>query len=827
MSTSAVYSPHQPSSSTLPTTSESTVLTSTRYSRGRSASNLQRANSSSPPPRPKLTRAQRSQSTKEQSPDKMSASSSRASAAHASASDDAVEAQVALDTGLDTNKQNDDDDRMDADEEGEPELDNLDHDIEPETADSPVAGNESGMEETPDPPAESAVPHQKIMLVIARKRKVDDDTTTVSSEVGLDTPANAATPGTSDLPGAEESAGEAVGDDDKPPAKAPSAASEGVHATDATAATSTSTTDAEAEAAATAAAVAAAAAAAEAEAAKPRRAPRKRRKWLRKGEVDPDDPKAVAEQKARHALIDAALVALDEQENLVLDGTHPTLIALWEELDRRRDLLRSRLDTEIELELEELEGFRKERINQTHFQFHADCEDLALELMFENRRKMSRLVAEKTYLDRHKASTKRKYTNMPTLGEGRGSGGWPVPTSKLLSNGTEPTVETFVDGESRERRDIVLGVKPIAEDDLEDDMIRMGLIEPRPEKIRSSPEPAVRPLVYAEAELPPRSWSRPPTQDPAYAPNKAPFARQPSSTTAPAYPDNKSYSTAEPVYRRPSPPQVAAAVASAPPPPPQLGRPRDFDVYRQRSSDNVEPEREILPAPRLFDRPPAPRHPGPFDAPPPHWINDPRDPRAEPPLAPPPRADPRDIRADLRDPRADQRVDPRVDPRADHHIDPRVDPRVDPRGDPRDLRHEPLADPRNLRGDPRDPRGAPPPPSRYDDPPGGWWGSSRPVPPPVPFHERSHSGRFAPPPPPPPAAGLGSARHPPPPPLPSSGGPPAGDPYFWRNDWNGGAPPPRDYYARDRYGHPPPPDQGRMYPQGSSTPAAYATSRGP
>ncbi|KAL1413452.1 hypothetical protein Q8F55_001219 [Vanrija albida] len=744
----------------------------------------------------------------------MSASSSRASAAHASASDDAVEAQVALDTGIDPSKPPDDD-RMDANEEGEPELDNLDQDIEPETADSAAAGNDLPTEEAPEPPAESAVPHQKIMLVLNRKRKVDDDTTTVSSEVGLDTPANA-TPGASDHPSVEEPALEAVGDDGKPPAKAPGSAAEGVHATDATAATSTSTTDAEAEAAATAAAVAAA----EAEAAKPRRAPRKRRKWLRKGEVDPDDPKAVAEQKARHALIDAALVALDEQENLVLDGTHPALITLWEELERRRGLLRSRLDAEIELEFAELDGFRKERINQTHFQFHADCEDLALELMFENRRKMSRLVAEKTYLDKHKASTKRKYTNMPTLGEGRGSGGWPVPTSKLLSNGTEPTVETFVDGESRERRDIILGVKPVSEDDLEDDLIRMGLLNPRPEKIRVSPEPVPHPLAYADVDLAPRQpssqlWSKPtPAQDPAHGSTKAPYTRQPSASTTPAYSD-KPYPATEPPHRRPSPPQVAPPVASLPPPPTQLGRSGDYDVYRQRSSDHVEPERDILPAPRMFDRPPQPRHPGPFDAPPaPHWVGDNRDPRAEPPLAPPPRADPHDIRADLRDPRAGQRVDPRVDPR-DHWHDPR-----DPHGEYRERRMDPPS---------RMDLPALPPTSRwYDEPGPHWWAPVKgPIPtPPVSYHERSHSGRF-PPPPPPPAGSLGGARHPPPS-LGPAGGPPSNDPFFY-----GGYTPHRDYYNRDQYEHPPHPDQSRPYPQGSTPaayatgPAAYTTSRGP
>ena len=36
----------------------------------------------------------------------------------------------------------------------------------------------------------------------------------------------------------------------------------------------------------------------------PKRAPRKKRKWLKKGEVDPDDPVAVARQKERFGIID-------------------------------------------------------------------------------------------------------------------------------------------------------------------------------------------------------------------------------------------------------------------------------------------------------------------------------------------------------------------------------------------------------------------------------------------------------------------------------------------------------------------------------------------
>jgi len=100
-----------------------------------------------------------------------------------------------------------------------------------------------------------------------------------------------------------------------------------------------------------------------------KRAPRKRRKWLRKGEVDPDDHKAVAEQRARHALIDAALEALDKQEQALLDGTHPQLLELWDEIKRRHELQMSYCKYHEECEMRELDKLYLQELGQIRRQF--------------------------------------------------------------------------------------------------------------------------------------------------------------------------------------------------------------------------------------------------------------------------------------------------------------------------------------------------------------------------------------------------------------------------------------------------------------------------
>lgn len=102
---------------------------------------------------------------------------------------------------------------------------------------------------------------------------------------------------------------------------------------------------------------------------KPKRQPRKRRKWLRKGEVDPDDPQAVAQQKARHALIDSAIEALDEQEQLILDDKHPKLLELWEELERRYTRKIAYCEAMRDAQQAELKHQRDVEVDHHKFQF--------------------------------------------------------------------------------------------------------------------------------------------------------------------------------------------------------------------------------------------------------------------------------------------------------------------------------------------------------------------------------------------------------------------------------------------------------------------------
>jgi hypothetical protein len=210
----------------------------------------------------------------------------------------------------------------------------------------------------PDDPTTTvaAAKSQKIMLVIGRKRKADDEMTTVSSELHTPPSHPSKTPEldpTSDPsvttlpPVAEAPGGKQVNDTsaiitEQPPLNLPTKGPE-------RSSTPATTTPKAVEL--------------------PKRAPRKRRKWLRKGEVDPEDLKAVAEQRARHALIDAALEDLDKQEQMLLDGVHPQLLALWEECDRRRDIQISYSQSHEEYEMGELDHLYLQELGQIRCQF--------------------------------------------------------------------------------------------------------------------------------------------------------------------------------------------------------------------------------------------------------------------------------------------------------------------------------------------------------------------------------------------------------------------------------------------------------------------------
>jgi ABC-type Na+ efflux pump permease subunit len=222
---------------------------------------------------------------------------------------------------------------------------------QPPKADDPVQLDTTAASNSPESqPATttdttSAHP-QKITFVFGggRKRKADDDMTAVSSE--LHTPPSHTTPDPTSAAPVPVAVGEVTSEFNTNNTTTPDAAANTVKPI-ATPNPPTPASTVEA----------------------PKRAPRKRRKWLRKGEVDPEDHQAVAEQKARHALIDAALEALDQQEQAILDETHPQLLELWKEIERRRDIRLAYNKYHEECEMRELEKLRLQELGQIRIQF--------------------------------------------------------------------------------------------------------------------------------------------------------------------------------------------------------------------------------------------------------------------------------------------------------------------------------------------------------------------------------------------------------------------------------------------------------------------------
>lgn len=348
---------------------------------------------------------------------------------------------------------------------------------------------------------------------------------------------------------------------------------------------------------------------------------------------------------------------------------------------------------------------------------------------------MARITAEKVYLDAGKPSTKRMYTNMPTLGEGRGSGGWWAEPTCLLHDGSEKLERVLYKGNVRKRRAVALHPTAASSEDINDDLIDLGLREaPEP-----SPEPVPqvdlvqlfeREIAYLEPE--PEPYMAAPEVD-RYARNASPPRSRPSDRD-----------------RLPPPPQAPPmrhASALPPPPKPSWRAPPPLPLR----VDDVGRDREPLRASREPPLSLEPAHSRELPLP-----RDPRDPR------------------DARDPR---------DPRGSHRLAP-------PRRDP--FAYAPPPPPRERR------ELAPYPPSRdhaqppYDD---GYW--------------------YRPP--------LGNFERPPPTTAYPAPGPPqrmpptaTSEPWtdYSRPKWV--PPPPRDYF----YGAPPP-----RYPQGSSAPAGYASSR--
>ncbi|WVR04810.1 hypothetical protein IAU60_001822 [Kwoniella sp. DSM 27419] len=196
--------------------------------------------------------------------------------------------------------------------------------------------------------------------------------------------------------------------------------------------------------------------------------PRKRRKWLKKGEVDPDDPVAVARQQERHRLIDEAIVSLDKQEEMLLAGSHSQLVWLWEELERRKDLQLAWLDAREQAAMGDLDKLRDHEKKVAMSDFGIKRENLVTSVIYEDRRRIERITAERTAL-------KRTPGSLPNLRSGRGGGGWAVGNSFLLSNGKQQTKALEIGAQIRTFQDLPRQLQTLESSEIESDLDRLGL----------------------------------------------------------------------------------------------------------------------------------------------------------------------------------------------------------------------------------------------------------------------------------------------------------------------------------------------------------------
>ncbi|KAK8847608.1 hypothetical protein IAR55_005467 [Kwoniella newhampshirensis] len=203
----------------------------------------------------------------------------------------------------------------------------------------------------------------------------------------------------------------------------------------------------------------------------PRRLPRKKRKWLKKGEVDPDDPVAVARQRAKHKIIDEAIESLDKQEEMLLADSHPQLLWLWAELDRRRNLQLKWLEARHEAVIGDLATMRDHEKRASKSDFRVKREALADDMVRDNRHRMARATAERTAL-------KREEDTLPTLKTGRGGGGWVLSDKFLLSTGDQQLAPVEVRGVRRQRPDISQQIQSLSFEEIQSDLQKLGRIIP-------------------------------------------------------------------------------------------------------------------------------------------------------------------------------------------------------------------------------------------------------------------------------------------------------------------------------------------------------------
>ncbi|WWC86682.1 uncharacterized protein L201_001559 [Kwoniella dendrophila CBS 6074] len=211
-----------------------------------------------------------------------------------------------------------------------------------------------------------------------------------------------------------------------------------------------------------------------------KRMPRKKRKWLKKGEVDPDDPVAVARQKERHRLIDEAIEDLNKQESLLLSNSHPQLLMLWEELERRKELQLSWLKARNEATIGDLSRLRDHEKATVTSDFIIKREELVNTIVRENRHKAARVLAERI-------TFRRLPNSRPSLRGGRGGGGWPVATTSLLSEGSQKLISVTGDANSPLRRDISRQIQALDYAQAKADLEKLNSVKPKRQHPSSTP----------------------------------------------------------------------------------------------------------------------------------------------------------------------------------------------------------------------------------------------------------------------------------------------------------------------------------------------------
>ncbi|ODO07812.1 hypothetical protein I350_03391 [Cryptococcus amylolentus CBS 6273] len=211
----------------------------------------------------------------------------------------------------------------------------------------------------------------------------------------------------------------------------------------------------------------------------PKRAPRKKRKWLRKGEG-----KFWLFHFAKHRLIDEALVNLDQQEKELLNGSHPQLLLLWQEVARRKDAQLDWVEAREEAAVREVTKMRDHWRDSAITNFHVEMEKIQDDMTHANRFMIARLAGERVALRRNPDA-------LPNLRAGRGGGGWALANKHLLSKDEQPLVSFEADGQTRQRRSVPKDITVLSHADARSDLVKMG-VQTRSSAHRSPSPPSRR-----------------------------------------------------------------------------------------------------------------------------------------------------------------------------------------------------------------------------------------------------------------------------------------------------------------------------------------------